>query len=202
MQTILLNHDQNKDLIDSVIYETRVQIPEIVEYIQNTINQMKDLNYILDDDFDLEEAFQILDEDLPDGATKGQKEFFIADIIRLCSIFFRLTTSKKIRVQIEIVRTDMCRLFHQDNNRQRLICTYIGPGTEWLSNSNVNKNALGKGCNEKIVKDFQLINKAQEFEIIILKGAKYKRGEIGVVHRSPPIENEKRVRVLLKIDEY
>lgn len=201
MQTILLSRHQNKEFIDDVIYETREQIPEIVEYLQNTINQMKSLNYILDDTFDPDEAFEMLHEDLPDGHIKGQKEYFIADIIRLCSIFYSLTTSKKMRIQIEIVKTDMCRLFHQDNYRQRLLCTYIGPGTEWLNHSNVNQEALGKGCNTKIVKDFQKINKAKAFEVILLKGAKYKERELGVIHRSPPIEKEKKVRVLLKIDE-
>ena len=107
-----------------------------------------------------------------------------------------------MRFQVEIVRTNKCRLFHQDNNIQRLLCTYMGPGTEWLNHSNVNRKALGKGCNGNIVKDFNLINKSKNFEVLLLRGKKYKNGELGVVHRSPPVEKDAKTRVLLKIDEW
>ena len=106
-----------------------------------------------------------------------------------------------MNIRIEVVHTNKCRLFHEDYYRQRLLCTYIGPGTEWLDHSNVNREALGKGCNEKIVKDFSKINKAEEFEVLLLKGAKFGEDSISVVHRSPAIEKEKKTRVLLKIDE-
>mgnify|MGYP001279277976 CR=1 FL=1 len=33
----------------------------------------------------------------------------------------------------------MCRLFHEDNNHQRLLCTYLGSGTEWIEDSFVNR---------------------------------------------------------------
>ena len=104
-------------------------------------------------------------------------------------------------IQLEIVDTNKCRLFHEDFYRQRLLCTYMGPGTEWLSHSNVNREFLGKGCNDDIVKDPSLINRANTFDVIIVKGAKYENGERSVVHRSPPIEHQGITRVVLKIDE-
>ena len=75
-----------------------------------------------------------------------------------------------IKLQLEIVTTDMCRLFHADYYRQRLLCTYLGPGTEWLDHSNVNRHALGKGRNNNIVKDETAINRANTFDVLILKG--------------------------------
>ena len=68
-----------------------------------------------------------------------------------------------------------------------------------MDHSNVNREALGKGSNEKIVKDFGKINRAKKFDVLLIKGSKYGGDELGVIHRSPPIEEEED-RVLLKID--
>ena len=106
-----------------------------------------------------------------------------------------------MNLRIQIVKTNLCRLFHEDYYRQRLLCTYLGPGTQWLDESNANREGLGKGCNSNIVKDFNKINKANEFDVLLLKGAKYGNEELSVIHRSPPIEKMRTTRVLLKIDE-
>ena len=81
----------------------------------------------------------------------------------------------------------MCRLFHIDNLRQRLLCTYLGPGTEWLDQSNVNWDGLGKGCNKKIVKDLKIVNQTKSGELIMLYGLKHELN-LPIVHRSPEIE--------------
>jgi len=200
MRTAVDYSEQKPHLIDEVILERRAIIPEISEYLHSTIKQLRPLKYIIDDVFNSEEVFELLNKSLPEGPIAGQKLFFITDIIRLCTLFYNMKKNKKMKVQIEIVTTDRCRIFHEDYYRQRLLCTYLGPGTEWLDHSNVNRDALGKGCNENIVKDFSKINRSQEFEVILLKGVKYAQ-ERSVIHRSPPIEKDKRTRVLLKIDE-
>ena len=201
MQTVTHSLPLTNNLSDGVVFETRKEIPEIVEYLENTLEQLHSLKYTLDDVFDAEEAFEILDEDLPDSHIPGQKEYFINDIIRLCTLFSNLKKHTKMKIQIDIVNTNKCRLFHEDCYRQRLLCTYIGPGTEWLDHSNVNRDALGKGSNENIVKDFSTINQAKGFEVLLLKGSRYGSDELSVIHRSPPIEKYGRKRVLLKIDE-
>ena len=150
MQTILSDRSVGTILVRDVVIESRKKIPEIAEYLQNTIHQLKALSYVFDDFFDAQKAFDLLNKDLPDGHLAGQKECFIHDVVRLCSLFYRLKKSKKMRVHIGVIQTNMCRLFHQDNYRQRLLCTYKGPGTEWLEHSNVNREALGKGCNDKL----------------------------------------------------
>ena len=94
----------------------------------------------------------------------------------------------------------MCRLFHIDNLRQRLLCTYLGPGTEWLDHSNVIWDGIGNGCNKKIVKEPDKVNQTQLGEPIILHGLKHETN-LPLVHRSPEIENKNLTRVLLKIDE-
>ena len=45
------------------------------------------------------------------------------------------------------------------------------------------------------------VNRAKEFEVLIIKGAKYEGASRGVVHRSPSIVKDAKTRILLKIDE-
>ena len=77
----------------------------------------------------------------------------------------------------------------------------MGPGTEWLDNENVRREGLGRGCNTNIVKDFDKINRAEEFQVLLLKGLKYGRKEQGDVHRSPPVTQQGDTRIILLIDE-
>ena len=184
-----------------MILSTRKEVPEILEYLNDTFDRLKSLDYFINDMFDTEELFETLEKDLPNSSFNTHKGFFIKDILYLGESFFELTKSKKMRIQIEIVKTNMCPLFHVDHIRQRLLCTYMGPGTEWLDHSNVYRDGLGKGCNHKIVKDFKMVNKARTFETLILKGVMYAGKDLAVVHRSPPIEKDFKTRVLLKIDE-
>ncbi len=191
---------ENMILKDNVVLKRREPVPEILEYLNDGLSQLRSLDYYIEGIFNKVELFEVLDEDLPISCFSIGRELFINDMTNLCELFFKLTQSKSIRFQVEIVRTDMCRLFHVDNMRQRLLCTYIGPGTEWLDHSNVYRDGFGKRCNEKIVKDFEKINKANPFEVLILKGAMYAGKEFSTVHRSPPIEKDFKTRVLLKID--
>lgn len=185
---------------DRVLLEARNPISEITEYLKSIICTLQPLKYDIEAVFDPEEAFEILDEDLPDSPIAGVKEIFINDIIRLASLFFRMTKKSTMKLQILPVNSNMCRLFHEDYYRQRLLCSYLGPGTEWLDHDNVNRAGLGKGINANIVKDSAKINRANTFDVILLKGARCESG-LGVVHRSPPVENSGQIRVLLKIDE-
>jgi hypothetical protein len=87
-------------------------------------------------------------------------------------------------------------------NDLRLLCTYNGPGTVWLSDSNVNRNALETyGDNETIVKDNSQINYAKTGSVVLLKGAIFPiKGTKAIVHRSPTIEESGLSRLLLRID--
>ncbi|MEC8277240.1 MAG: DUF1826 domain-containing protein [Myxococcota bacterium] len=187
--------------ISEVLINQRGDIPKIRRYLSHTIHTINSLKYVIDDGFAPEEAFEILDEDLPNGPSVSDKNAFIDDIVHQISYFNSIKKNSSMKVQLLVVNTNKCRLFHEDFYRQRLLCTYMGPGTEWLDHNNVNRNALGKGCNDKIVKNMSLINRANTFDVILLKGANYSEDTQGIVHRSPPIEHERSIRVLLKIDE-
>lgn len=190
-----------KEVKHQVIFDKRAVIPEVEKYLNENLSHLQSLDYFIDDIFDAEELTEALREDLPDGANLTYKMSFIQDIVHYVEQFFSLTESKKIRVQVEVVKNDMCRLFHVDHIRQRFLCTYIGPGTEWLDHDNVRREGLGKGCNDGIVKDYSKVRKAKPFEALILKGLLYGEHDLAVPHRSPPVEKDFKTRVLLKIDE-
>ena len=195
-------HEQGSNVWpNQVLVEARSQINAITSYLDNVLEELTSLKHIFNDGIDSNSLYNILDEHLPDGSIAGQKKIFIDDILRLATLFQETTKSGEIKIQLEIVTTDKCSLFHADYYRQRLLCTYLGPGTHWLDHSNVDRSALGKGNNNSIVRDETAINRANTFDVLILKGQDFGEGELAVVHRSPPIMRHNKRRVLLKIDE-
>lgn len=124
------------------------------------------------------------------------------DIEYLLSIFEKITKAKSFRLLLATINTNMCRRFHTDVNDLRMLCTYSGPGTLWLTEDNVNRKALDScGDNECIVLDETKIQQAQTGSIVLLKGAIYPQdGTKAIVHRSPTIEETGEKRLLLRID--
>lgn len=185
---------------EQVVVEARDDIVEISNYLRDVLEELTPFMVTYNNGFNSERTYELLEKHLPEGSISGQKQVLITDIIRLATLFDAETKSGNINLQLKTVTTDMCRRFHVDSYRQRLLCTYLGPGTEWLDHSNVERKALGKGSNENIVKDVTTINRANTFDVMMLKGKKYGKGQLAVVHRSPPIVHHNKTRVLLKID--
>ena len=124
------------------------------------------------------------------------------DIADLLHFFEKISASKNLRFLLGTVNTNMCRRFHTDVNDLRLLCTYAGPGTLWLTEDNVNRVALDNlRNNEAIVIDENSIQQVETGNVVILKGAKYIQNNTrAVVHRSPSIEKSNEKRLLLRID--
>jgi hypothetical protein len=185
----------------NIRYTPRDNNEKISNYIKDSIKLMNTLDYEIIEFFDEVELFNILVEDLPGNKNLDDKFSFIRDICSTSLDFFQQTKSKSIKIQIKIVADSMCRLFHADNNIQRLLCTYSGPGTEWLEEENINRDELGNGDNSKIVRDFNKVRSTTIFDLLLLKGDRFNNETKGAVHRSPPMELVDQKRVLLKIDE-
>lgn len=126
----------------------------------------------------------------------------LKDIICVLSLFEEVTKSRSYRLLLATIKNNMCRRFHTDINDLRLLCTYYGPGTLWLPDEAVNRDALETcGDNECIITDHSLIQQVATGDIAIIKGAIYPmRGTKALVHRSPSIEESKQNRILLRID--
>lgn len=124
------------------------------------------------------------------------------DIKNLLITFSNITGCTNFKLLLATVNTNMCKRFHMDFNSLRLLCTYSGPGTLWLTEDNVNREALNSNRdNKSIVLNSNNIRQANAGDVIILKGAKYGISEsLGVVHRSPTIEETKFQRLILRID--
>ena len=134
----------------------------------------------------------------------NSNDFFLIlnDIKGLLLQFEELSGAKSFRLLLSTVNTNMCSRFHTDMNDLRLLCTYSGPGTVWLSENNINRDALETyGDNETIVKDKSQINYAKTGAVVLLKGAVYPlKGTKAIVHRSPTIQETGISRLLLRID--
>jgi hypothetical protein len=125
------------------------------------------------------------------------KEQLIADITQIANFFTELTDASELHLYLETIRTDQCRKFHRDFYPLRLLCTYIGKGTEYLENDNVNRE--GK-TNDEIVRDWQKVRRLNAFDVGILKGEAPGNEGNAIFHRSPEIESTNDFRVLLRID--
>ncbi|WP_075343932.1 DUF1826 domain-containing protein [Tenacibaculum agarivorans] len=147
-----------------------------------------DINVILNE---LQEVVQL-----------NQNSFLLKDIQNLLFSFQEITKKKNFNLFLATVTTNMCKRFHMDCNSLRMLCTYSGPGTLWLTEENINREALDSyENNEAIVIDLKHIQQTKTGAVIILKGNKYsEQGIQGVVHRSPTIEESGEKRLLLRID--
>lgn len=112
-----------------------------------------------------------------------------------------------VRATLATVVTNKCRKFHSDYKTLRLVCTYAGPGTEWVDDRHVNREAMGHeetcidAANLHIVPRGSSVRRGGPGDVVILKGELFpgNRGR-GAVHRSPPIEATGERRIVLTLD--
>ena len=60
--------------------------------------------------------------------------------------FFGISKGREVTLRLETTATDGCRRFHIDHTHLRLLCTYRGPGTEWLPEGQVDRVAQANGA--------------------------------------------------------
>jgi len=187
----LLNQIHQKD-INIVIYERDIRSfnEELDDLMKRNIKFTcsGDVNKVWN------EIIKTLDPNKYKLVTKDIKEILFQ--------FTDITGLQNVRLKLAIIDNNMCRKFHTDINDLRLLCTYRGSGTLWLSDDNVNRNALlGSSNNDSIVMDENKVKQANTGSVILLKGALYPHEDTkAAVHRSPTIEESGEKRLLLRID--
>jgi hypothetical protein len=131
-----------------------------------------------------------------------------ADITFLAHTFSRISGRPEARVRLETLRDHGCTKFHVDHLRLRLLCIYAGPGTEWVSNDQVNRSQLGNAeiriekANRLIVPQPGSINVLPTGAVMIFKGNQFQGDQHrGLVHRSHPVSAFHMFRLRLCIDE-
>ena len=126
---------------------------------------------------------------------------WIMDMAGLAAVFARLLGKSSVQIRIEAMRATMCPRFHVDHNDLRLLCTYRGPATEWLTNDQVDRHALANGRPNEELMRFGPAQCMEPLWVGIMKGGRFPGNEgNGLVHRSPPVENPDRTRILFCID--
>ena len=115
------------------------------------------------------------------------------DVQQLATIFQSITRSPYLDIRIQHMRHDACRYWHLDNVAYRLICTYFGPGTQWVDPAK-NQEVLAKrdrweGHCETM----------EAGDVSVFAGACAQQ-KAGIVHRSPPIKAAGESRLVLCIN--
>lgn len=130
--------------------------------------------------------------------------WMLRDFERAVSFVAEVGKARTLRFVFGTVATDKCRKFHCDSLRYRLVTTYAGPGTEWLADEDVDREALARllpcaeTSNRLVVREPTAVNRALAGDVLLMKGAMHD-GVEGTVHRSPPIEGTRERRLLLAI---
>ena len=112
----------------------------------------------------------------------------LSEMSEIISKFASVSGAQRLKIQFMRVMDSSCPLFHIDRIGLRLLCTFVGPGTEWLDDAHVRRKFLGKGGNQKIAKPEAIVYSLQPFQVCLLKGEAglNQRGR-GIVHRSPHV---------------
>ncbi|MFN8947126.1 MAG: DUF1826 domain-containing protein [Alphaproteobacteria bacterium] len=130
-----------------------------------------------------------------------QRTALARDVAELAALFARLIKAPRLEIRLERVETDSCRKFHTDWVSVRLLCTYLGGGTQWLPEESADRRMLRRGGNKDICLDPGSVQSLPQFAVGLFKGEAWPGNEgRGVIHRSPPIAASGGARVLLCID--
>lgn len=158
----------------------------------------------------------VLDGDRPDATpllapvpSAPERERLRADVEDLVRRYARLSGAAGVRAELAVQARDSCRKFHVDYVGLRLLCTYAGPGTEWIPNEAVRREILERpdlsiaATNRAIVACPGGVWSAARGEVLLLKGEAWPgNAGNGAVHRSPPIEAAGARRLLLTLDSH
>ncbi len=77
----------------------------------------------------------------------GNFEALSKDIAELVEMFCLLFETKRVGLRMATLDRAMCPRFHVDKVVCRLVCTYHGVATEWLTQDKVDRSKLGRGNN-------------------------------------------------------
>jgi hypothetical protein len=151
--------------------------------------------------------FTAVVEDTPQAAVDALAAKLLADapldllldIRRLALLFAAvIDTGGALRIRLEAITGRACHRWHADAVGLRLLCTYRGPGTEWLPLAG--GAAVARSLHPKTLPGEP--RRVATGAVAILKGEGFAgNAGFGCIHRSPPAGPGERARLLLCIDE-
>lgn len=123
------------------------------------------------------------------------------DMLHLLQDCRELSPRQPIKVRLESVSSNGCRLFHTDQVALRLLCTYRGEGTLWIPEHAIDRTREDRTENAH-VKDASAIESLGTGWVACLKGDAYPgEPDAGIFHRSPAAATDT-PRILLAVDLY
>jgi len=130
---------------------------------------------------------------LPAGEGRDQ---LVEDIAQLSEILCELMDCPAVGLRGTRVEHAMCPKWHIDRVPLRMLCTYEGPGTEWLEDQEVDRSQL---ANPEVIE--MPCHRAAVGEVVLLKGSLWQSNETkGAIHRSPVIAHDAGRRTLISLD--
>lgn len=136
-----------------------------------------------------------------DNSENSEGNLFWEDVEKITADFLEFSELESGVLHLKMVTNNGCTKFHTDGYRLRLFSTYYGPGTQWLPEDAINREALGT-TNECIIVDPNKIRQMSAGHVAIFKGEHpgKKNGVGGIVHRSPAIMENHEKRIILRVD--
>ncbi|EDP60175.1 succinylglutamate desuccinylase [Vibrio sp. AND4] len=138
-----------------------------------------------------------------DGSTP---EILLRNIADLVDMFCYLFELKSAGLRLATLTSPMCPRFHVDQVPCRLVTTYHGTATQWLTNDTIDRSKLGRGSNgmsdaeSGLYKQDSDIQRLSVGDVALLKGERWIGNENkGLVHRSPHLSSDE-TRLLLTLD--
>jgi hypothetical protein len=132
------------------------------------------------------------------------REALADDLRLLADMLGELLDARTIGIRLEVIRQAMCPRLHVDRVGIRMLCTYRGPGTEWVDDDSVDRRFLGAAAAGKpdtisgLLLPGHRIESIPPFSVALLKGSLWQgNAGRGIVHRSPSVPQPPRVLVAL-----
>lgn len=120
------------------------------------------------------------------------------EVRQLGSLLADLTDCPKVALRIEVLERAMCPRLHIDHVGLRLLCTWVGPATEWLADADADRSRLGT---DDVMPDPSALRRADAGDILVLKGEGWPgNAGHGVIHRSPALTPAQPLRIIAALD--
>ncbi|UOE79903.1 DUF1826 domain-containing protein [Vibrio splendidus] len=168
----------------------------ISEFIASNPNFSKSISLSPDNAFDKLE--------FATGGTASKA--LLENMAELVDMFCCLFDLEEVGLRLAVLNKAMCPRFHFDQVPCRLVTTYHGVATQWLSNDLVDRSKLGRGANGQPDSASGLYNHESDIQqlssgdVALLKGERWSGNEnAGLVHRSP-VTPPNETRLLLTLD--
>ncbi len=123
------------------------------------------------------------------------------DLALLAEMMACLFGTTGVGLRVTALEKPMCPRFHVDRIPVRMLCTYGGPGSQWLPAPSVPAGLLVPGVDQEGRYAADSVQQLQAGQVALFKGDTWRDNPgSGVVHRSPPVSpGQQRLLVTLDI---